>query len=118
MHVGSLISQVETDVQVLSFGPDLVESVVSSPGPFHPLYLYLFDEFDTPSFSLNTSDIYFVGLNCNQVHNDLVSQSEDENFEYLIHDLFKLRTLPTEEEDSTSREIQDDPLIDMSSLLI
>lgn len=37
MHVNSLISQADTDVQVLSHESDFFGSVVSSPDPFHSL---------------------------------------------------------------------------------
>ena len=54
---------------------------------FHPLYPDLFHDSITPTVSSNHLDIYPTSVDCNNVHEGDVSQSEYENFESLVHDL-------------------------------
>lgn len=102
----------------MSYKLNVVEIEASSPKPFHLLYPNLIDKSSTSSVSPCHLDIHPNGFDFNHVHECDVSQSKDENIQSPIHDLVNLKALPIEEEDSILWELQDNPSIDLSSLLI
>lgn len=107
MHVDPLIPQVDTNMKDLSREPYFDVINVSSLAWFYLFYHDLFDEFLTPTFPPYHLNLCPIGLDYIHVHDGVVTQSGDENFESLVHYLFNLQSLAGELEDSTSPKVHE-----------
>lgn len=58
----------------------------------------MFDKFVTPTVPLYSLNIYLVGHGCNQTHDGVILQLEDENVESIFHDFFNYKYFITHEE--------------------